>query len=391
MTYFLLGGLMRASFIMILIFLLFVSVLSGIDVINNPEKPINPRAGYHLDLEERMRIIETASDFYFRYVIDVKIGSDGSIFILDQRELLKFDSNGTFITNFYKHGQGPGEATYISNFLVKGKNLIVFDGSQSRVLIFDHETRQLIKEFKLNFIGFYELVEADTDKLFFLHRTIPDTGGKVEVFDIEMKLLSITFEEKFQKELFTFPMKYIALRAGERNFSDSRAKFLTSEAGKNFLYISHTPEYEVVLYDYEANRVVNRFTRKYTRVATTPETKKYAPGGNIGKFSIDGKQFFSVAVDEYLLDIQELVTFKNKLWVITSTVSGGNRVLVDVFDDKGRYVDNFYLQCPKDSNPYQISTWIKSVNGNYLFTAEQDEDGNLFLKKYEVKNHSLWE
>jgi len=372
-------------FIILWAFFHFLSLnIYSIELLINPQKPINPKAGYILNLKKKMKIADDGEEFYFRYIIDVKISSDSSIFLLDQRELLKFESDGKFVANFYKHGQGPGEATYVSNFLIKDNRLIVFDGSQSRVLIFDHETQKLKKEFKLDFIGYYEFIEANDDVMFFLHRVIPDTRGKVEVFNLEMKFLSIPFKGHQPRELRTFPMKYIALRAGEKSFSDSRAKFLSCSAGKNLLFISYKPEYEIIVYDYELNRIINRFKRKYKRILTTTETKKYAPGGNIGKFSIDGKQFFDVPVDKYLLDIQQLLYFNNKLWVITSTVFKGNLILVDVFDKEGRYLDNFYLKCPDNSNPYRASSWIKAVKDSYLYTAEQDDDGKLFLKKYEI-------
>jgi hypothetical protein len=39
----------------------------------------------------------------------IKTAPDGSIFVLDEKQFLKFDKKGKFIKNLFKKGQGPGE------------------------------------------------------------------------------------------------------------------------------------------------------------------------------------------------------------------------------------------------------------------------------------------
>ena len=92
--------------------------LNGADVIKNPGKPLNKDSGKVLDLKEVMSIQDKEGEFYFRYPRNIKVSSDGSIFVFENKQLLKFNSWGKFCRNFYKHGQGPQEVTHISNYLL---------------------------------------------------------------------------------------------------------------------------------------------------------------------------------------------------------------------------------------------------------------------------------
>ena len=82
--------------------------------------------------------------------------------------------------------------------------------------------------------------------------------------------------------------------------------------------------------------------------------------------------------------LQAIFYVGDRLWVFTSTVEG-SRVLVDVFDRAGVYVDRFYINCPAGVIPLKIKRWIKAIDGDFLYTVEKDTDENMFLKKYRWK------
>jgi hypothetical protein len=199
-------------------------------------------------------------------------------------------------------------------------------------------------------------------------------------------MISVSKDGQHIEKKIGFPTRFLIVKAGASFFVSRRVELLSSPAGDNMVYISHTPAYEVKLYSFETNSIVRRITREYKRVKVSKKTRKYVPGGSIGKFSIDEKQWFEMPVAKYHLDIQKLLHFNGKLWVITSTVIDDNRVLVDVYDKNGIYVDNFYIECPVDVIPYKIKNWIKAVNDNFLYAVEEDEKGQKFIKRYKVGN-----
>lgn len=374
----------RLIFIIFLIISIVCVALEGVEIIKNPVTPSNKNPGTILKLREVLCINDESDKFFFRSPGNIKIASDGSIFVIDTDQLLKFSSAGKFIANFFKRGQGPEEVVSISDYLLHGNTIIFHDSAQNKVLFVNHETGELIKEFKITSLGYNRLLSFYDDILYFWKIETKETGGKMEIFDADVCFFSAESNGSHIKKITSFPVKYLTIRAGDRFFTSSRAKFLSCPAGDGYLYISHTPEYEIKLYNFKTNTIVKQFTRKYERVKVTGETRKYAPGGNLGKVSIDDKTFVEIPVADYHLDIQKLLLFKDKLWVVTSTVVNGKRVLVDVFDKEGVYIDNFYLDCPSYIEPYQVKNWIQVVDGDFIYFAEQDEDGNNVLKKYKI-------
>ena len=97
-------------------------VLSAQTVIENPAKPLRKEAGRIVELQKVMQIDEEADKFFFKYPRSLKIAPDGTLFALDQDQLLRFDGDGRFLRNYFKKGQGPGELQAISNYFFNPKN-----------------------------------------------------------------------------------------------------------------------------------------------------------------------------------------------------------------------------------------------------------------------------
>ena len=93
---------MRKIVLLFLSFFIFSPAILTQTIIENPEKPLSKNAGRVLKLEEIFRINDIGADFYFKRPMKLKIASDGSIFIVDEEQLLKFSADGKFIKNLYK-------------------------------------------------------------------------------------------------------------------------------------------------------------------------------------------------------------------------------------------------------------------------------------------------
>ncbi|MBA7658317.1 hypothetical protein ES703_66267 [subsurface metagenome] len=58
-------------------------------VIENPEKPLNEKAGRVFQLKEEMRITDEQGGFYFKNPENIKVASDGCIFVLDEDQFIQ--------------------------------------------------------------------------------------------------------------------------------------------------------------------------------------------------------------------------------------------------------------------------------------------------------------
>ncbi len=104
-------------------------------------------AGRVLKLYEVQRIEDAQADYYLKSPRDIQIAPDGSLFVVDEDQLLKFDVNGQFIKNLYKKGQGPGELEGISDLIISDDALIILQGQPNKLMLISHDG-EFIREFR---------------------------------------------------------------------------------------------------------------------------------------------------------------------------------------------------------------------------------------------------
>ena len=100
-----------------------------------------------LNLHQVLRIEDVQADYYLKSPRDIQIASDGSLFVVDEDQLLKFDANGQFIKNLYKKGQGPGELEGISDLIISDDALIILQGQPNKIMLMSHDG-EFIREFR---------------------------------------------------------------------------------------------------------------------------------------------------------------------------------------------------------------------------------------------------
>lgn len=352
----------------------FIFILSSIilaqTIIENPEKSLSKNEGRELKLKEVIRIIDTGKDFYFRYPSGLKISPDGSIFVKDDEQLLKFNSKGNFIRNLFKKGQGPGEMEYISNYCFTEKNIIIHSVRPPKILWLNFNG-ELVKEFRI-----YQKVMSlrfllfNKDIYYFRSYEMPKWPANPAIVDWPQNIISFSPIEEEIKKMKSFPIKTYAKGSGGGGGITSLSSLITIPYQNRFLFLSHTQGYLVKMYDLETNQIVRTFRRKYKRVIKPPTSEKERKGGVIirGKPLIPPQQ-------KYLNDIRLLSIHKDMLWVMTSTTDKEKGILMDVFNQEGKYIDNFYLK---------LNGSLLAVYGEYIFVREKDEEENIQLVKYKI-------
>jgi hypothetical protein len=360
---------MKKSVLLLTFLFIFTSIILPQEIIENPKKPMSKNAGRVLNLEEVFRITDESSEFYFKHPRDLKIAPDGSLFIIDYEQLLQFDSNGNFIKNFFKKGQGPGELSFISSYCFKDQNIIIHNRTPNKIVWFDFNGN-LINEFRIH----GELPRRSDFRLFynntyyFIKSDSPYTKGKIDLIDSPQVLVAITQDRDEVKSLISFPIKIFAIGArGQGAAWYELSSLITALFKDKYLFISHTREYLLKLYDVESQKFLRSFNRDYKRVKTPKDSKE----GGIGWAG----KFYSPPRQKYMSDIRNLFVFNGLLWVVTSTINKKKGDLIDVFNFDGEFIDSFFIN-PKG--------YLMTAHKDSIFVLKRDEAENFQIVKYKI-------
>ena len=197
---------MRNLIIILLLLLVLLFFSFPQEIIENPEKPENPKAGRILKLEEVLRITETEGEFFFKRPSLIQIADNGNIFLVDAEQFLKFTQDGKFIKNLLKQGQGPGEIQRFTRYTLQDKSIYVYDFGNSKILHMDQEGN-MIEEFKL-IERYSQMIGMIEDNFIFTKMNYPEMdemAGKVA--DIPTSLLILSKEEEIIREYPNVPEK----------------------------------------------------------------------------------------------------------------------------------------------------------------------------------------
>jgi hypothetical protein len=356
-----------------------IEEVNGVTVVYNPEEPLSKNAGRVLQLTEELRITDTQGDFYFKSPDNIKIAPDGSIFVLDEEQFLKFDKNGKFIKNLFKKGQGPGEFQRIGNYLFSGNEIVVLQGGPNKIVRFNM-LGELISEIRPE-EGVSKLITCLDDEYITARSSFPKlgkAGEEPEIIDIKWSLKLVTEDGKVENTNLEFPVKWYAKRLKNAIIANFIVDFTAWPFMDKFLVIYHTQEYMLKLLDLECLQIVRTFTREYSKVKHKPD--------KTGSVETRPNIYTLVPPVDYLNDVQKLFIQNKTIWVMTSTVDEKKGILVDVFNQQGEYVDNFYIPLQQHVEIEGLSQHPMTVSDDSLFIVEYDENDIPSVVKYKIKD-----
>ena len=352
---------MKKLAVMLSLFVFWRTQLPAQTIIENPEKPLAKNAGRVLKLNEIFRITDEGGQFYFKYPGEMRLSSDGHIFIADENELLKFSPDGKFIKNLFKKGQGPGEITSDFAYFIHDNKIVIYDFMTIKIIQTDLNG-ELIKQTKIDtgpYNGFYGVFK---NWLVFLKDIFPPPSErKSKLQDMPCAIRLVSLDGKIENESHAFQRQMFFRPSGFTSWT--RWYSILSEDGSR-LYVTHTREYLIETLDLNKGQVVNRFNRKYPSV-------KYKERGWEQKFY---KEFNAPKI-RFEIDVSGLFLNRDSLWVRTSTSDKEKGDLFDVFDSEGRFIDSFYLGAGR--------TLLNSTE-NIVYILEKDKVENYLLIKYKI-------
>ncbi len=347
----------------VLLALLAVTAVAFGQVIENPAKPKAANAGRILQLTEVWKITDDGGEFFFKYPNNFQIAEDGSIFIVDADEFLKFSPDGKFLRNIFKKGQGPGElgGDYF-HYSIFGREIYVQDFNSKRFWradfngVFQDQISLANKDYN-NFVG------VVPDGFLFMSQVLPPPSERTgKLMEIIHNIAFIARDGSWQRDVATFkPRTFLGYQAG-MGWDNSITKL---DADSKLLFALHSRDYLVEVIDLASGKIVNRFGRIYAKIPHVEEA-----------WEPDFRNRTGAPKIEFEADIKDLYPVGDRLWVETSTDDKTKGRLIDVFDKDGRFLDSFYLGAGRT---------LMAVREDAVFCLEKNEDESLTVVKYRIE------
>jgi hypothetical protein len=342
--------------------LLAVTALASGQVVENPAKPTAANAGRVLKLTEVWKISDDGGEFFFKYPHNLQIAEDGSIFVVDSDEFLKFSPEGKFLRNIFKKGQGPGELGDYFLYFVYGREIYIQDFNSHRFWradfdgVFQNQIDLANKDYN-DFVG------VVPDGFLFMRQVLPPPNERTgKLMEIIHTVAIIARDGFFRRDIVTFkPRTFLGYQSG-MGWDNAITKL---GADSKLLFALHSRDYLIEVVDLASGTVVKRFGRAYPKVPHIEE--EYEP---------DFRKRTGAPKIEFEADVKNLYPVGEHLWVETSTDDKTKGRLIDVFDKDGRFLDSFYL------GPGRT---LMAVREDAIFCRQKNEDETIAIVKYRIE------
>ncbi len=336
---------------------------------DNPEQPLSKDHGRTLRLTEVIRIDGEGEGYYFNGANELLVDLSGNIYIRDvwssrqRAHLPVFSSDGRFIKDLYRHGEGPGEIASAYDFALSGSKIYIFDYSKRKIVEMNIDGT-FIQEFKVESESFNELIGVFEDWLVFLRTINPYERRTSRLYDVKNVVAFISKAGQKEKDFYTFLNQQFFISSAQGGGGMSWDPFISVMGDDGQLFVCSSQEYCIEVLDLKTGKIAVRMKRKYPRVRY--EMKDWEPKF-ISKYNAPKKRFEP--------DIEALFYDRGQIWVQTSKKEEGKGQLFDVFDLKGRFLDSFFIP---------IKGRIVKIDGDFLFAAEADKDFLPYVAKYRI-------
>ena len=363
---------------------------------NNPETQTSVRT---LTLTKIAAAHDDDGNYIFKNPRNLALTKSGELFLTDNGKVIKFSPDGKFSKVIVNKGQGPKEATYLFQLIIRNENqLIVNTGIMRKLIILDLEGN-LISEHM-------NRVKPKTDNrglsfsesAFIIIGNHPNSGfiaipsGTEKYSDtskgyfIKKQVRLLSNKNQWKRKLFEIPVPATKIKTPMGNYSIQNI-LIKFTCGNGYIFFTNSFRYGIKRYNIRKNTFEPILKRDYTPVyIPESDAKKYTFGdvlhvdhkGKFSKHKANEKKTFP--------DIQKMFVIGQNLWAVTSTVDKEKGVLVDVFNHEGRYTDHFYLKLPANIDLRTVYSTPIDIKGQYMVVTETDRDGHYVVNKYKISD-----
>jgi len=321
-------------------------IIDGVKVITNPDYPRDGQVAYQLEEELSIGEEEVDENYMFYEPQNVKASEDGSIYVLDGRDICikVYDKEGQYLRTVGRQGQGPGE--FSSGFLFfdissDGK-IYIMDCRNSCVIIMDKDG-SFIQSFRLPGRLFVE-IKTDKNNFIYFERRFTDE---------EARKMSIHRYNSNGDEILNYGTFKIVQPVMQRRTKTSSSSTTSRIAATSVwtvdregkLYIGFGDKYQINVHNPNGS-LSFRFGRDYPPIPSKNKDGKPLQPKYVGVFNVITRHWF---FDE-----------KGNLWIETPTKEDIEEVAYDIFSPEGIYLKRTYLKYRilhfKNGKAYSIVT-----------------------------------
>ncbi|MCK7476369.1 MAG: 6-bladed beta-propeller [Candidatus Moduliflexus flocculans] len=261
--------------------IILISAAFGQETVTLPAKPQNPRAGRVLELREVFRISDVQGGFYFKGPSQIQAVPDGGLLVADEDELLRFDAAGKFVVNMYRPGQGPGELRRITDFLVRGTEVLAFQEQPLKCVVSGLDGK-FLREFRPDapvsrLLGLYgdRLLMASNSAIPFDKVKKPEG----DILDIVWTLALASPEGAVKATSLAYATKWFAKRLPGAFIANNLTFLLCAPLEGGLVAVVNEDVYGIRIADPAKNAAVRTIRRDYRRVKFEEEKSPDAPAG----------------------------------------------------------------------------------------------------------------
>ena len=352
-----------------------ISAAFGQETVTLPAKPQNPRAGRVLELREVSGSRTSRAGSTSRGPRRSKPSPTAASWS-PTRTSSWVDAAGKFVVNMFRPGQGPGELRRITDFLVRGPEVLAFQEQPLKCVVSGLDGK-FLREFRPDapvsrLLGLYgdRLLMASNSAIPFDKVKKPEG----DILDIVWTLALASPEGAVKATSLAYATKWFAKRLPGAFIANNLTFLLCAPLEGGLVAVVNEDVYGIRIADPAKNAAVRTIRRDYRRMKFEEEKSPDAPAG--ARSLAEPR--------EYVNDIQRLFAVDGRIWALTSTLVPGKGVLVDVVSPRGEYVDAFYLPLPKGVSVNDLARHPLTIAGRSLLVLEELEDGRLEVVKYEI-------
>lgn len=342
---------------------------------------------------------DTEEVFFGRMVENFAVDHSGRVFIADQDEntIHIFNSDGSYLQNIGRSGQGPGEFEFIRDIEIYGGNIHVLDPLKFRITMFDLDSFEYNGEYGVSFDNRQDnqpewLQRSREEKLFYRPTKLfvrPDGSYLILFYDEGVGALDNidgrTYEvsiydpgtDEFQHDILSF---------------EYTGQILIFDDGNSRIVIPGMPYKRSSQFDYSNGQFVHGWSeemlfRFYDKNGLY-QNAFYHSHTNLNLTIDDVLKFYDGAGDQITDAIRSddqpdtwpafrslTLDDENRLWVSTFT-DGMDNYEWRLFSGEGRLIATFLWPRTRD---------LKVVKNGYAYTMERDlETGQQNVVKYKI-------
>lgn len=342
-------------------------------VLDNPDRPLQ---GEVRPAWQKVWSVTGAPDTPFGRIMAIRVDDNGEIFVLDAQanKVLVFSAAGAFITSFGRTGEGPGEVKHFLNMNIAGKYLVINDFDK---LHFFDKRGKFVRSVALPNYNLSRVSFLDENRIIAVPASAYTPGG-------EARLVLYDIVSKKETPLHTFRSSKAGISKSEGGtvmvINPTFVPQMVTAVERGTILLGYSGAYGLRVMDALGKEKLAFSLRRANRAASyESRAGQYRGlkmnGAAMPKEMVD--QIVKSLPDTYCAFTDLFIDGAGRYCVATPHDDSGRFLLFDVFSPDGRYLCKMRVDAPagmKFLGRFQIK-------GGFLYTAMEDEEGELYLVK----------